>query len=644
MTDAALDGSWQGQLAAGRGSFELRARETSGQHRLAADVTRAPEVTRMTITQLRVDHRGDSWTASGTPVVALRGERVTIDALALRSARGALSVQGSVGGGESDLDAIVDGLDLEALAGLVPDEVRGRLVGRAHLGGTLAAARLEADAALAAPTLGGTQYDDLRVRLVAGGGRAELHARLAEGRQTLLVDGTAAAQLSLSPWRIAITDPQARMQADGVDVGFVAALWPGLVTKAGGRVDGDVTVTGTVAAPEARGTIALTGGRAYVVPLGLTYEAVELALVLQGRTASVDRFTIQSGKGSITGGGNARLGSDGAMIDARFEAQSFPVFSNQYGRGAVSGWLWVSGTAAAPVLEGSLETDGLVIQIPEVLPTSARAPDPTIVVVGPGAPPAPPPEAERTAPPPVPRIFDRAAITVQIAVPRDAWVRRSDANVELQGWMTLWKKPSEELHLAGDIRGVRGWYAFQGKKFTLVEGSSVRFSGQGLDPVLDITATHTAGDYLVRLKVGGTVTKPALTLQSEPALEQADVLAVLLFGSPAGELSRSQSAGLREQALGIAGAYVASELRQSVAKALGVDDLQFDTGKAGLQDAQVSIGKYIADDIFVSLSHRFGQSVEEVRVEWVIFPEWSLETSTDTLGRSGVDLFWKRRY
>ncbi len=210
--------------------------------------------------------------------------------------------------------------------------------------------------------------------------------------------------------------------------------------------------------------------------------------------------------------------------------------------------------------------------------------------------------------------------------------------------MTAWKKPGEELRVAGDIRAVRGWYAFQGKKFTIVEGSSVRFSGQDLDPVLDITATHTAGEYLVRLRVGGTITKPSLALESEPPLDQADVLAVVLFGAPASQLSRSQSAGLREQALGIAGGYVAAELRQSVANALGVDDLQFDTGTTGLEDARVSVGKYVADDIFVSLAHRFGQSVEEVRVEWMFRPEWSLETSTDTLGRSGVDLFWKRRY
>ena len=39
-----------------------------------------------------------------------------------------------------------------------------------------------------------------------------------------------------------------------------------------------------------------------------------------------------------------------------------------------------------------------------------------------------------------------------------------------------------------------------------------------------------------------------------------------------------------------------------------------------------------------------GSTVEEVRIEYVIRPGWSLETSSDTLGRSGIDVFWKRRY
>jgi len=646
LSDVELSGWWRGNAAAGRAGIDLRGREAALQHQLSAELTLGADENRVTITKLRFDQQGQSWAATGMPVLVQRGDRITIEDLAVSSPRGGGHLRGVIARtGESDLELVVDALDLEALAGLVPADIEGRLAGRVHLGGTLAAPRFDGDIAVEAPTLGGVRYHELRARLAVSAGRLEGHARLAQATaQALVVDGAVPVRFALAPWQFEVTgDCAGRLQAAGIDLAFLGSLWPGLLTKVGGTITGDVTFGGAWAAPEAHGTVSLAGGRGYLVPLGVTYDPVDLELRLAGRAASIERFSIRSGKGQLTGGGAARLGGAGAVMDARFEAKSFPLFANQYGKGAANGWLWVSGPLAAPVLEGSLETDGLVLQIPEAVPTAAHRPDPTIVVVGPGAPVTAPPSA--TPPlPPVAGILDRAAVTVQLAVPRNAWVRRSDANVEIQGWMTAWKKPGEDFHLAGDIRGVRGWYGFQGKKFSLAEGS-VRFSGQGLDPVLDITATHTAGEYLVRLRVGGTLTKPSLRLESEPALDQADVLAVLLFGAPASQLSRSQSTGLREQALGIAGAYVAAELRQSVANALGVDDLRFDTGTAGLQDARVSIGKYVADDIFVSLAHRFGaQSVEEMRIEYVIRPEWSLETSTDTLGRSGVDLFWKRRY
>jgi len=651
LTEIVLDGSWQGASTPGRGGLEIRARESRGTHRLTAAITREADTTRVALSELRLALDADTWTLVGKPELVQRGDRVTIAGFTLRSDRGAVTAAGTIGrSGANDLTLVVDGLDLEALAGLVPPEVRGRLAGEARLTGTVAAPRFEADVALQSPTLGDMRYDELRGRVELSGDRAQVEGRLAQAADRVMVfDGAVPLRFALVPWRFEIGDALGgRLRSDGVDLAFLGALWPELVTKVSGTLTADLALGGTVRAPEARGTVAITGGRAHVVPLGLRYDPVELALRLDGRAASIDRLVIQSGTGRLEGGGDARLGAEGAEMRAQFEVKSFPLFANEYGKGAASGWLWISGSTAAPVLEGYVETDGLVLQIPEVLPSASRPPDPTIVVIGPSAPPAPAPtpavKKAEAATPPAPGIFERAAITVQVSVPRNAWVRRSDANVELQGWMTAWKKPDDELHLAGDIRGVRGWYAFQGKKFDLEEGG-VRFTGQGFDPVLDIKATHKAGEYLVRLRVGGTITKPSLALESEPSLDQADVLAVLLFGAPASGLSRSQSAGLREQALGIAGGYVASELRQSVANALGVDDLQFDAGSEGLRDASVSVGKYVANDIFVSLAHRFGdQSVEEVRIEYVIRPGWSLETSTDTLGRSGVDLFWKRRY
>ncbi len=648
VSDVDLVARWQGAATAGRGSVELEAREDDRRHRLAAEVAARDGETRASITQLRYQADAELWSAVGTPLIVLRGDRLTVDDFVLRSERGTARIRGTLDRtGANDLTLAVDGLDVRVLEGLVPEDVTGTLVGRVRLGGTLAVPRLDAEATLGAPTFGGATYRELQAHLTVGDGRAEVHARLAESEERgLWLDGAVPARFTLAPARFEPTgNLDARFRAAAIDLAFLGTFVPGLVTKTGGVLDADVAITGPPATPDARGTISVEGGRAYVVPVGLTYDPIALTLRLEGRAASIDRLVIASGKGRLSGGGGARLSPDGPIMDARFEAQAFPLFANQYGHGAASGWLWISGPTTAPVLQGSLATDGLVLQIPEALPSAARPPDPTIVVVGPGAPTAVAEHAP-AAPPPAPRpgFFERAAITVQLAVPNNAWVRRSDANIELEGWLTAWKKPGEELQLSGEIRGVRGWYAFQGKKFTLEDGR-VRFTGQSLDPVLDIAALYKAREHLVRLRVGGTITKPSLKLESEPALPQADVLSVLLFGAPADGLNREQSIGLREQALGIAGGYVASELRQSVANALGVDDLQFDTGTAGLQDAKVSVGKYVAQDIFVSLAHRFGaEGGEEVRIEYRFRPGWSLETSTDTFGQSGIDVFWKRRY
>jgi translocation and assembly module TamB len=229
-------------------------------------------------------------------------------------------------------------------------------------------------------------------------------------------------------------------------------------------------------------------------------------------------------------------------------------------------------------------------------------------------------------------------------VPHNAWLKRSDANVELRGWLTTWKTPQQPVHVAGEIDAVRGWYTFQSKKFTVSEGQ-VTLTGQDFDPLLKLVAVHETGEYTVKINIGGKLTKPTIKLESEPTLDQADILSVLVFGKPAKELNKGQSRDLRDRALDVAGGYVASEFRQSVAEALGVDNLEVQPSAAGLGETSTTVGKYVSEDVFVSISHKFAQqSVEQLRVQYFVTPRWTIETSTDTKGDSGFDVFWKRRY
>ncbi len=632
---AALDARahWEQHGAArATATATVRAQEDA-RHRHELDLSAAlePAERRVTISALRLDLGDDTWRAEGTPVVTQRGSRIGVDRLALRSARGLVRIDGEAGTtGAQNLDLHIEDFDLATFEKNLQAKVSGRLSATAHLGGSAAAPDVQAHVTIAAPTIEQVRYESAAVDATIGGGRAAVRARVVQnGPRQLALDAASPLRLSLSPFTyVASGSLSGTMQASAIDLTFLDPFIP-QVSKLAGVLNADLALGGSVAAPEARGPLAITGGRAYVVPAGLTYDPVELRMTLEGTAVSIDTLSITSRKGTLRGGGNARLGSEGAAMDARFELDRFPLFANEYGEGVVSGWMWLAGTTAAPVVEGSLTTNRFVLLVPEQLPGSVRPPDPTITVVAGAAAPVPrpvaaaepaPPELPTAARPPTPGIYDRAAITVQIDIPRDAWIRRSDTDT------------------------VRGWYTFQGKTFTLEEGR-VSFTGQDLNPVLELTARYTAGDYTVRIKIGGTLTKPTLTLESEPALEQADILSVLLFGKPASDLSRGESAGLREQAIGVASSYVASGLRESVANALGVDILQFQTGGQGVEGSSVSMGKYVAPDVFVTLAHRFArQGVQELRIEYRFRPHWSIETSSDTLGESGLDVYWKKRY
>jgi translocation and assembly module TamB len=199
--------------------------------------------------------------------------------------------------------------------------------------------------------------------------------------------------------------------------------------------------------------------------------------------------------------------------------------------------------------------------------------------------------------------------------------------------------------LSGALRSVRGWYTFQGRKFELERGEVVfTGGGQSIEPRLDIEARYKTSDYQVYLVIGGTTKEPTLNLRSEPPLEQADILSVLVFGKPAGELTQGQQNVLQAQALQATAEFVAGGLRQSVARKLGVDSLEFSLG-SGSEPGKVGVGKYVHEDVYVSASQQIGgEKAQEYSLEYQITPRWQLKGSTESGKNSGIDLFWHKRY
>ena len=430
------------------------------------------------------------------------------------------------------------------------------------------------------------------------------------------------------------------LETERLDLRFVRGLAPGVLRASDGRLTLALRLTGPRSAPLASGNVALRNGRLELAATGVAYHNVRLTGVAMGDRLEVQELRARTGDGVLEGSGVIGLGrAHVAGVGVRIALKDFLAVRRPAYEAVVSGALDLTGTVAMPELRGTLKVDRAVIR-PANLPNAAPSlePDPTIVVVN-----APPTAPEPPAPPPPP-LLEQLRLDVEVELGDDVSVRRVDAHIRLGGKVRVRREPGGPISIEGLIRLLRGWYAFQGRRFEVRQGV-VSFAGQiPPRPSIDVVAEHRAGEYTIQVHIDGWFDKPRLTLSSEPPLDQADVLAVLLFGKPSRSLGRSDGLRLQQNAVALASGYVMPELQASVMDTLGLSSLEVSMPD-GTEPGRVGVGRYVTSDVFVSVAQEFGARTGEVlSVEYGLTPRISVRGTTSTRGSGGIDLFWSRRY
>jgi len=142
--------------------------------------------------------------------------------------------------------------------------------------------------------------------------------------------------------------------------------------------------------------------------------------------------------------------------------------------------------------------------------------------------------ATAAAPPETLPTPSNVALDVRVHVPDNLIVRGDDVriggrgmslgnvNITLGGDIHATKAAGAEPRVAGEIRTIRGFYDFEGRRFDVARDGHVTFNGPDpTDPALDITASRDISGVEATVRVHGTVQKPAIALSSTPPLEQA---------------------------------------------------------------------------------------------------------------------------
>ncbi|RAK61320.1 translocation/assembly module TamB [Phenylobacterium hankyongense] len=440
-------------------------------------------------------------------------------------------------------------------------------------------------------------------------------------------------EASASPFRVAIAR-QRPMQGRFSAEGEVRPLWDLLIggeRSLSGRVSTQGTLGGTLADPSATGQIAVADGRFDDGATGLSLRNVALQAGFAQNAVNVTQASGVDGHGgSVAGAGRISLLREG-VSSFRLDLKGFRLIDNEQATASASGQATIARAADGKVrLSGALTIERA--DIAPNLPTPSGVVEMDVVEKN-----RPPDLAVSLLPPT--RRGDGWALDVTLKAPRGVFLRGRGLDVELSLDAHVGGTTANPA-LSGTARVVRGDYDFAGKRFTFDTTSVVYLSTHAQDIRLDLTATRDDPTLTAGVRIRGTAAKPEITLTSTPSLPNDEVLAQVLFGRSASQLSPLEAAQLASGLSALArggGLDIIGNLRTFA----GLDRLALGGGDAS--GVTVSGGKYLTDNVYLELTGG-GREGPMAQVEWRV--RRNLSILSRLAGQSGARLAvrWRRDY
>lgn len=491
-----------------------------------------------------------------------------------------------------ELRASIHHVDPALVNAFVPDLLaQGTLDLEAQLAGTSSAPSGQVRLNAAGVRFGSGAARDLRAldlhasaRL--SGSSAQLDARLSAG---------AGSQLSLSGTAPLAAEGVLNLKLTGkLDAALANPILQARGERAAGALTVNATLNGAPRSPAIGGTLDLQHGDLRDYVQGVHLADISAHLIGGQGTLRLASLQARAAPGELSMSGTIGVLQPKLPIDLRLTTKNAQPIASDILTANVNADLKLAGTLRERVdLTGTINLNRTVIGIPNALPPEVAVLD----VRRPGE--APPAASARKL---------VVGLDVELHAPREILVQGRGLNAELGGDVHL-RGTTDSPQVSGGFDMIRGTFALASRQLTFANGR-VSFNGAGLkgriDPTLDFTAQTTAADATTTLHVTGFAGSPQFELSSSPPLPQDEILARLLFGESASQLTALQLAqiGAALASLSGVGGGGPNPLAK-VQKALGLDRLSVGsagnsgTGTGQSAGASVEAGRYVSDRVFV---------------------------------------------
>jgi translocation and assembly module TamB len=668
---------------------------------LAADLrgtARAPDLT-LTATGTHLLPRGASSCVRPVNVAAnvhYDGERAAVRLAASRDGHTILGGDASV---KLDVAEVLAGhaiaweasggvalsrFPLDAVGDLLGEPVAGELNGRVDVADLHRAASLAADLDVRDLSLDHTAFPDGKIHVVVNGASISASARLqqVDGYAEVGVTGAASWGAALVPALDRTRPVDVSIRAENLRANAAMPFVRGVFSELDGRIDAaaQIRVEPGGEVGHADGAATLRDGVFAVPQIGERFHALAGRVIMKPwGTLRFEGFSAETATGKLTA--NADLELDGlGLRRANAEVhvasgQSIPIAFEGVPLGRASGDV-VTHARMSPDgrrLDVQVTVPSLRVDLPQATARAVQSldPDPTVRVgVRAGSTVSPPP-ALRPAepgslpypgadfipvllgPPSQPGAPSRFAVRVVIDLGHDVEVKR-DTTLAMAVAGRLILDVGEEVRVSGQIQVTRGTIDIQGKQFTIDHGTVSFVGSDPGDPLILATAlwdapdgTRVLADFSGHLKTG------RLSLQSDPALSQDEILALILFGSPEGSFGAEAPPGQASPAVaaaGLAGGIVTQALNRAISgiTSAGITT-RIDTSEASNPRPELSV--QLSRNVSARLGYKLGVPAPgenpdrtELTLDWRFYRDWSLTAVVGDQGSTSVDVGWRLRY
>ncbi|HEV2703752.1 MAG TPA: translocation/assembly module TamB domain-containing protein [Steroidobacteraceae bacterium] len=389
-----------------------------------------------------------------------------------------------------------------------------------------------------------------------------------------------------------------------------------------GKIDVNAQVAGTLDAPTVKGSVQLRGGAVHDYRHGIDLTDIEGLLEGTQNQLRITQLTAHAAAGTVALTGTLGVLQGGWPVDMRLTARNAQPFASSIVSGTVNADLTLTGTALHELtLAGTVLINKATVEIPNSFPPNVAVLD----VRRPG---------QEVTPPVYGPVWD---LNVSVNAPRQILVRGRGLEAELGGHLKI-TGTARAPAIDGGFDMHSGLFTLAGTRLNFTSGR-VSFTGADItgkiDPTLDFTAQTTTVDTTVTLRISGVADAPQFELTSVPTLPQDEILARLLFGESAGQLTALQAAQIGAALVTLTGVGTGVNPLVQIQKALGLDRLAVGSNDTGIpgstqnNGATIEAGRYLTNRIFLDVKQNT-TGATQLQVQVDLTSKLKLQTQVGT--------------